>query len=584
MSLWSLTDDDFEAIEAERLDQQRPEEERQLERELLEQRDMDGEIEDQDILARLHQESLEADPAYLLYLKDRQEAYDRFEAEQEAAERVFGDGLSLNTDFPYPMTPTNSMLRTPQDSPMQPQRLIPNGKPQEPTPQALKKPETSAQKSPKEKPKKLTPRDVANVFCTAEDIVITGNAMYWFDEIIYRLMAKEDMRRLIVEKCRSAVEQIGTSGFVEDVFRCVFDEPRICQRDIQPSPDELVFLDGVLNLKTGSFTKHSPKIFATSYLTVNYRNGLTTSCPRFDNFVATISNGNPVLERRIWEMLGYIFTQDQRGKVFFVLQGPSDSGKSILGNFVRKCFNKEAVSSLELHSLGKDFSKSDLIGRRLCLDLDLPAGPINVNAVNNLKKLTGSDPVTTNVKYMPYVSFLNTAKFLYATNHALYYEYTDGAFERRIVVIPFTKVIPQSEQNFDLLSQLEQEKDAVAVKALSFYYELRERHYIFSGDFTINATVSGGVNLPDLVAQFFNESCMEADVWTSTSEFYEEFCRQHGMMCAMNTFSEVLYLIAKGAYPSVEKKRGRINGQGNPVGGYLGLALRTNDNSKTPTA
>lgn len=169
---------------------------------------------------------------------------------------------------------------------------------------------------------------------------------------------------------------------------------------------------------------------------------------------------------------------------------------------------------------------------------------------------------------------MNTAKFLFATNHALYYEHDDDAFGRRIVVLPFTRAIPQSEQNFDLLAELEEERDAVIVKALAAYCELRERHYIFSGDFIINAAVSGGVEISDRIAQFFFENCVGADTWTPTSVFFEEFCHQFGTTCAKNTFSEIFNLIVKGACPSVTKQRGRINGQGNPVWGYQGLALK----------
>lgn len=581
MALWPMTEDDYEAVEAEHLDQQRAEEERQEEHKILEHMDAED-TENQDELERRWREDVTQDPCAQL-------AWEQFEAdasrqmEEEAAERLFWGSLpqrAVGRTYPQPLQPrptTSNTLSFSKTVPAQLQQFIPSGKLQNLAPQGMTKPEILTQHSPNEKPKKLTPRDVANAFCATEDIIITGNAIYWFNGKIYQLMTKEDMRRLIVDKCRTAAEQIGTSGFVEDIFRCIFDEPSICHQNVQPSPDELVFLDGVLNLRTGNFIDHSPKIFATSYLTANYRNGLITSCPKFDRFVTTIANRDAILERRIWEMLGYIFTQDQRGKVFFVLQGPSGSGKSVLGNFMRTCFNKEAVSSLDLHSLGKNFSKADLIGRRICLDLDLPSGAIDAKAISSLKKLTGSDPVTTDVKYMPMVSFLNTAKFIFATNHAILCESADDAFERRIVTIPFTRVIPQENQNFDLLSQLERERDAVIVKALSAYWGLRENHYIFSGDYLINAAVSRGVDLPDCIAQFFFESCTQADVWTPTYTFFDEFVHRFGPICAKNTFSELFYLVVKGACPSVTKCRERINGQGNPLWGFRGVQLRKDD-------
>lgn len=599
MALWPMTDDDYEAMEAERLWQQRSEEDRQFEREFLEQQDRENAIEDQDILDRRWRESIDQDP-------DAQLAWEKFvendaqEAEAAAAEQAFWDKLARETmekpiapQFSCPMLPTNSTLEAPQAPLMQPRRLIPNEKFQktesqqqtaDPQQETEEKISPQPRKSHSDADDKLTSYDVAQKLIAHEHFLVIKNAIYWFNKRIYELLSKENALRLIVDRCRLEVKRVGSGNFVEQVFKCLQQEPSIVRDDLLPSPDEVAFLDGVLNLKTGDFLPHSPKFFVTSYLNANYHNGQVTPCPCFDRFISTIANGDFLLERRIWEMLGYVFVQDQRGKVFFVLQGPSGSGKSVLGNFIRTCFNKEAVSSLELHSFGKNFSKSDLIGRRICLDLDLPDETIDAKAISSLKKLTGSDPVTTDVKYMPLISFMNTAKFLFATNHALYYEHSDDAFKRRIVVIPFTQVIPQPEQNFDLLKDLEQERDAVIVKALSAYCELRERHYIFSGDYTLNATISGGVDLPDLVAQFFNENCMEANIWTPTSEFYEKFCRQFGAVCAKNTFSEMFHLIIKGACPSVEKKRDRIKGQRNPVWGYQGLALKTEDSAMAPMA
>lgn len=362
---------------------------------------------------------------------------------------------------------------------------------------------------------------------------------------------------------------------MEQVFKFLQLEPSICDDDLVPSPDVLVFLDGVLNLKTGTFSLHTPDIFSTGYLNASYKSGKRKSCPCFDQFVADIADNDPLLVQRIWVAVGYTLTQDYRAKVFILFQGVPDSGKSVLGNFIRGCINPEGSTSLDLHSFGKNFALADIVGKRLCIDLDLPGGIINERAASFLKKMTGGDLLSTDVKYMPRVSFVNTAKLLFGTNHAIFTPIDDSAFSRRIVVIPFTKSIPQSEQDLNLLASLEAERDAVVVKALSAYYKLRDNQYIFSGDFKVNDTIADGEKLCDEILQFFNQDCEEqVDTWTPTDVFYEKFIEKYGEICAKNIFSETFWTVVKAVLPSVEKRRGRVNGKGNPVYGYLGIRLR----------
>ena len=147
----------------------------------------------------------------------------------------------------------------------------------------------------------------------------------------------------------------------------------------------------------------------------------------------------------------------------------------------RGCINQEAVSSLDLHSFGKNFALADLIGKRLCIDLDLPANCINGGAVSLLKKLTGGDLLSTDIKYMPRINFINTAKFLFATNHPILVDTPDEAFWQRMIVIPFVNSIPREQQDHGLLDKFEAERSAIVVKALGYYRQLRANNYIFTG-------------------------------------------------------------------------------------------------------
>jgi len=64
-------------------------------------------------------------------------------------------------------------------------------------------------------------------------------------------------------------------------------------------------------------------------------------CPVFDKFLHDISGGDPVLEMRIWEVMGYCLTPDLNAKKFFIFQGAHDSGKSLLCNLLSDFFQRQ---------------------------------------------------------------------------------------------------------------------------------------------------------------------------------------------------------------------------------------------------
>ena len=85
-------------------------------------------------------------------------------------------------------------------------------------------------------------------------------------------------------------------------------------------------------------------------------------CPNFDRFMRKISGGDTLLEKRIWQALGYIISSDLRGQCFFVLQGRAKTGKSTLLNFILSLFDeKTMVAPLDINSLSGRFDLENTV-------------------------------------------------------------------------------------------------------------------------------------------------------------------------------------------------------------------------------
>ncbi len=250
----------------------------------------------------------------------------------------------------------------------------------------------------------------------------------------------------------------------------------------------VTFENGTLDLKTGQLHPHSPQYFTTYCLKCQYNPSFANlSTPYFDTFLHQMSGGDRLLEARVLEFIGYCLVPDLDGRVIFLLQGYSGAGKSLISNFLRSLYPDEVVSSLNVHELGDKFAVSELSRKVICLSPDLPAGVLDDKSVSALKKLSGHDKVSSDVKFQSRVEFECEATFVLATNHMLCTKRRDEALIDRIVVIPFAFPVAKEARMPSLIDNLKEETDRIANRALQAYFCLRSKHYIFSGNYEINA-------------------------------------------------------------------------------------------------
>lgn len=220
--------------------------------------------------------------------------------------------------------------------------------------------------------------------------------------------------------------------------------------------------------------------------------------PIANQFFQSIAGTDGGLVIRIWEMLGYLIASDMNAKRFFLLQGVKDSGKSALGRFIQNLFPTNSVSTLDLSQLGGTYLPESFIGCRLNLSMDLEDKVLSPKTIERLKLLTGNDSISQDIKFKDSTSYIGTCKFLFSTNYTLKMNNWDDAFRTRIICIPFRYHVPPNKQDKNLLSKLENEKEKIVAKALYFYKRLRDRNYIFCGQFPIGTLMHDNF-LPQII-------------------------------------------------------------------------------------
>lgn len=198
-----------------------------------------------------------------------------------------------------------------------------------------------------------------------------------------------------------------------------------------------------MDLQTGLLGPHSPNNKVTQSLNSDLArfNHQSEECPAFDNFLHDISGGDPLLEQRIWEIIGYCLTPDTNAKVFFLFQGVPNSGKTLLCNLLSDFFPEEKFSALSVHSLKDQFSTGNLEEKSLCISPDLPACELDPKSASIIKQLTGNDKVSVAVKYKNNAQFRFEGKLILASNYPLLTAKPDDAFGNKYLWIGFKNTL-----------------------------------------------------------------------------------------------------------------------------------------------
>ena len=429
--------------------------------------------------------------------------------------------------------------------------------------------------------KKISPYRVTQELLQVETIQIIGEALFVYEDGFHQHVSAECLRRLIMKNCRFAVEITGSPRLIEEVYKLLLCEPNIFRKEEERDEHLIVFDNGVLDLRNGNLLPYSPEYHVFYRIKTWWGNRGKHPC--FDAFVESITAGNAALKQRILEIIGYSLSPDNRGRVFFVFQGKTGSGKTVLAKFIDFCVNRDSKTALRFDKVGGRFSTANLVGKQLCLSQDLTAAALDDDTVSMIKSLTGDDPITADVKYCPHITFVNYAKFIVCTNHPLMIQSEDPAFFDRIVAVPFRFSVPNEHRNRKLLDELVAERSAIVYDAIQAYQALRARNYQFSGDYEVNSMFSSRESAPawsvdEMVQNFVQTHCsVAADAVAFVEDLYDCYCQHYPISGIKPSWfgSKVLDACQQLGYHDVYRgSKRRKEGQPNPQANLIGLRLK----------
>lgn len=362
---------------------------------------------------------------------------------------------------------------------------------------------------------------------------------------------KPENKALLQHAMRSA-----TRSRIEAMLFTARSEPgmEIKAKDLDSDGHFFNCNNGTVDLRTGELGPHDPADHISKITAVDY--DPDASAPTWDKFLARILPDTD-LRAFMQRLVGYALLGECREEVLPFLYGSGANGKSTCLNAVQEVFGEYAMQAppelLTLkHGPSHPTELAALMGARCVLSVEVEEGRRLAETL--VKQLTGRDSISARYMRQDFFTFEPTHTVFMAANHKPIVKGTDGAIWRRIKLIPFEVVIPESERDPGLQEKLRGELPGILAWAVRGCLEY-QRSGLGEPPAVRAATEDYRADM-DILAAFIDEDCVTAPgVWIKFADLYQGYvnwCQRSGVTAESkrefgNRLTERGYSPAKGA-------------------------------------
>jgi len=202
---------------------------------------------------------------------------------------------------------------------------------------------------------------------------------------------------------------------------------------------------------------HTPWYFTLAKADYDY--DPKAECPLWQDFLHDIMKCNMGYVSLLQQWVGYLFTSDLRQQKFLLCTGEGSNGKGVFFQVIQALLGEHNVSELGLVCFNPKVSRFSLystLGKMVNMTNE-SSHIIEHEGENILKSYVAGDTLFFDRKFREPLSARPTAKLMIATNSLPRFNDRTDAVWRRILLVPFPKVIEEKAQIKDLAGQLKRE-------------------------------------------------------------------------------------------------------------------------------
>ena len=340
-----------------------------------------------------------------------------------------------------------------------------------------------------EKPRKTrpSPDKMAEILALEYEIVLIDDNPYLYDEInhIYRPLDDNSdytLMRLITPKKYRPVINNKTAPEINSWLRvCEYVHIADPLKQLEREKSIVKFTNTAINVDSLKSVQIGRSSYIRRYINSDYPLNYEPSGGYFDHYLKTAFGDDIEAICLFQEVLGYILG-DYRGiKKSFIFYGPSNTGKSVAGNFIKEIVGKEFYSSLTLNDLSKQFGPCHLYGKYLNIGSEIDTSSRASGSL--FKRLVGNDEIFADVKNSRSgLEFSNSAAMVFLANTFPRFSLGENAssIAERLVIVPFLNRIERSDWIPNLESKICEESAYVVKFGMLGLQRLKKNNYIFS--------------------------------------------------------------------------------------------------------
>lgn len=247
--------------------------------------------------------------------------------------------------------------------------------------------------------------------------------------------------------------------------------------DFDSEPHLLACRNGMVNLENGSIRYFERDDLFTRNTRVLYDPDFVYE--PWEKFLVDVTEGDKELQTYLQMSAGYTLTGSVAEESFFIVSGPTASGKSTYTDGLMTALGGYADTTdadTFMKRYGKDAPREELVkmaGARMIGTEELPEGERFDDAL--LKRVTGGSRLSARFLYQESFTFMPQFKLWMATNHDPVT--SDSAMFRRIKRVPFLHQIPEDKRDRKLKEAIKNPEIggravlAWAVKGARAYFE-----------------------------------------------------------------------------------------------------------------
>lgn len=255
-------------------------------------------------------------------------------------------------------------------------------------------------------------------------------------------------------------------------------------------PNETISLANcLLNVRTQESIHPTSRWFSRTRSPIHW-NGGNSHCPNWQEFLESIFPNDHESARLLQQFMGLCLTSDTSWQKILSLVGPPRSGKGTILRIISAMLGADAVVSLGLGDLSREFGLEKLIGSPLAIMPDVRFGNRDnvADAIERLLSISGEDEIRIARKYQSDWSGKLPTRIIMASNEMPRLPDAAAALPTRLLTLHFTESFVGREDT-ELVDRLMSEIDGILAWAVEGYADL-----LYSGRFIQNAATVDAVD------------------------------------------------------------------------------------------